>query len=821
MQTPLRLLMTLLTLWWLAWPVVADRRASVLYTYETVSDKAGIEGIARALNTTPMERPGKSELLDAFRSSDVLYINAHTYSGRDHPQAHGAIVTGGGYRNDPANNLLRPDEVRQAVSGKPPQLVVLAGCSASTYGWPQAIGGTVIAFKTEIRGAGSDIVFRYFFEIWTQRDISLQDALDRAFEAAATDPSIQRMAGGVLSNIYDLPGLRRSVDIHGNPNLRYKDVLKGPPPPPPALTSLDLSGVIISEHQGRYECTVQFFSEGLPPGQPVTVSYSGEVTGPGGYRKGVNDTITVPSCGYQAGSFEFSLPQDAEDGVYEVTLTLRAGTLASLPRAGRFTRATPALTTGFKGDQQIEEGATASVITTISGGKPPYRWQWSAPGGGDSGGGNSFTMQSQGKQPFLVFNVKVWDSGRNASTPRVDNVRVAVNKPAAVELSASIIGPSETAVERNETYTLNLKGGVPPYQAEWYTGYNSFPGNPNSTLYFGQAGQATLQAKIWDQDKYRQTPLIVSTSVLVHDKLRGAILGPDEVAPGQKVDLNFDVTGGKQNLRWAWTTSSGHQITERTLSGKALGNAGDVKVITLDFEDSLNPPQKLHLEKRILLKAPANQILITGMQVDPATFAPGDKVRVRAFLTVTGFHGPNALCDTTFWMESASGSGRGFITRTDHSVPQDSPYEIWQEFNTDPKGTGGPVTATVKIQVGDVVATRSCTAQMKRPGGLEDITVDSRTVTLTIWDHGAEDGDIVSIFINDHKLGQGKITKAGARFTLNLNPGPNTLRVLAHNEGTSSPNTAAVSITNVVRGPAQQSYSLKTGAQGYFQITAP
>lgn len=818
----MRLWLILLALFWVAWPAWADRKASVIYTWQTVSDKDSIDSMSRTLGTSPVANPDKAAVLNAFRSSDVVYINTHTYSGQDHPNAHGALVVGSGFKSDPGNNLIRPEEVRAARGGNPPpQLVVLGGCSAGLYGWPQALGGTVIAFRRDIHGAGCDIVFKYFFDYWTSGNLTIQEALDRAFAAAENDPSVRRVSGGILSNIYDLRGLRGSLEVHGNGGLRYSDVTKPPPPPPPALTSLDMSGVIVSEDGGKYETTVQFLCAGLPAGTPVSLSYQAVITGPAGYRKSLSAPFSVPTCGYTATAFGFTLPDDAADGTYTVTVTLSSGGLTSLPGTRSFNRSTPALSTGFKGDQEVEEGKSAMVVGTITGGRPPYRWQWSGPSGGNTGSGSSFTMNGAGSVPQMVFSVQVWDSGRNAGSPKTDKIVVKVNKPADPELTATISGPGETAVRRNETYTLNLQGGVPPFQADWYTGSGSFPGNPNSTLYFGQPGTATLQAKVWDQGKHKKSPLIVTTSVLVHDKLTGVILGPDEVAPDQQIDLNHDISGGKPNIRWKWTTSSGHELTSRTLSGKVRGNPGEVKVVTLDAEDSLNPPQKLHLEKRITIKAPSTRVTITGMEVVPGSFNPGARVRVKAYVTIHGFYGPNALCDTNFWLESASGSGRGYTVKGDVTVPQDTPYEVFGDFNTDPKGQGGPITAQVRLQVGDVVASQSCTAQMKRPGGLEDITVDSRTVQLRIWDHGSEDGDIVSIFLNNTKLGQGKITKRGGGFTLNLNPGPNTLTVLAHNEGTSSPNTASVSITNVIRGPAQQEYNLTTGAKGFFLITAP
>ena len=33
-------------------------------------------------------------------------------------------------------------------------------------------------------------------------------------------------------------------------------------------------------------------------------------------------------------------------------------------------------------------------------------------------------------------------------------------------------------------------------------------------------------------------------------------------------------------------------------------------------------------------------------------------------------------------------------------------------------------------------------------GGLSDVTVDQQNITMTFWDHGTEDGDIINIYLN-------------------------------------------------------------------------
>lgn len=78
------------------------------------------------------------------------------------------------------------------------------------------------------------------------------------------------------------------------------------------------------------------------------------------------------------------------------------------------------------------------------------------------------------------------------------------------------------------------------------------------------------------------------------------------------------------------------------------------------------------------------------------------------------------------------------------------------------------------------------------------VETDSRIITVSLWDHGTVDGDIVSLFINDRKV-VNEITLDGPNNKYNIdltleNNGYNYISLYAHNLGDISPNTAAISI---------------------------
>ena len=107
-------------------------------------------------------------------------------------------------------------------------------------------------------------------------------------------------------------------------------------------------------------------------------------------------------------------------------------------------------------------------------------------------------------------------------------------------------------------------------------------------------------------------------------------------------------------------------------------------------------------------------------------------------------------------------------------------------------------------------------------GGLSDVTVNARRISITLTDDGSlVDGDRVDVFLNGTKVidNHTLVGGAGTVFLLDLLPGSNTLQVTALNEGTSSPNTAQLAISNVTVGAALQSWRLLTGQSGSLVIS--
>jgi hypothetical protein len=88
------------------------------------------------------------------------------------------------------------------------------------------------------------------------------------------------------------------------------------------------------------------------------------------------------------------------------------------------------------------------------------------------------------------------------------------------------------------------------------------------------------------------------------------------------------------------------------------------------------------------------------------------------------------------------------------------------------------------------------------------IVATSRQLTLALWDDAVEDGDSVSININDNWLARGFPVKKQPQFiTITLKPGPNAITFYADNLGSIPPNT---SVLEIIDGKRRRAFMLET-----------
>lgn len=83
----------------------------------------------------------------------------------------------------------------------------------------------------------------------------------------------------------------------------------------------------------------------------------------------------------------------------------------------------------------------------------------------------------------------------------------------------------------------------------------------------------------------------------------------------------------------------------------------------------------------------------------------------------------------------------------------------------------------------------------------KDLEFSSTDISVKIWDHGRQDGDIVSIYLNGSAVvTKHYLTYYKREFKIKLDPNKsNDLFLYAHNLGTSPPNTVSIEITDGIK----------------------
>lgn len=99
---------------------------------------------------------------------------------------------------------------------------------------------------------------------------------------------------------------------------------------------------------------------------------------------------------------------------------------------------------------------------------------------------------------------------------------------------------------------------------------------------------------------------------------------------------------------------------------------------------------------------------------------------------------------------------------------------------------------------------------------VDSIKLNSAQITLAIWDDAVEDGDSISLSINDQWIVQGFAVKKKPQFlTVTLEPGINNIIFVADNLGAIPPNT---SLLEIIDGKFRKAYYINTNLSQNNQV---
>lgn len=120
-------------------------------------------------------------------------------------------------------------------------------------------------------------------------------------------------------------------------------------------------------------------------------------------------------------------------------------------------------------------------------------------------------------------------------------------------------------------------------------------------------------------------------------------------------------------------------------------------------------------------------------------------------------------------------------------------------------------------------------ASVTNAGGLQNVTCTGDTISIKIWDYGQQDGDIITLSMGGHVILSGfDVNACGATepsgppcafVNLPFPAGSQVpISITAHNEGSISPNTAAIQVEGGCT-PELQHWRLKTGQSASIVIS--
>jgi hypothetical protein len=127
--------------------------------------------------------------------------------------------------------------------------------------------------------------------------------------------------------------------------------------------------------------------------------------------------------------------------------------------------------------------------------------------------------------------------------------------------------------------------------------------------------------------------------------------------------------------------------------------------------------------------------------------------------------------------------------------------------------------ARAQLALGDLL---NDTRFIESTAGLTDLAISGTTLSTIFRDFGIEDGDNIQIEII--QFGRVLFTQTltlrigGTPITAQMRPGVGLVNILALNEGFASPNTAEITVQNVVAGDSVQQYSLRTGENATLRV---
>ncbi len=558
-----------------------------------------------------------------------------------------------------------------------------------------------------------------------------------------------------------------------------------------------------------------------------------------------------------------------KSGSYKITVDVTDSAKQTANAAVDLKVEAPKLEVSLKADKTtLKLGETAALQAVIKGGEPPFVAQW---GSGAEGKGETarFVADKPGTQKATV---DVSDRAGQKASASVD-LKVEVPK---LEVTLTADKPTLKVGEKG-TVQAKVKGGMPGYTYQW----SSFVSGKEETASF--IPKTTGMHKVWLE--VRDKMGAKATAGLDWKVEAGKDDQTPQVGGAEKIAIEPEnlklAVGETQTLKVLRVWPDGRK--EPYTQGKVSWSGAPAQGIVISGDGRIQATSLARTGARVKIGAQAGSmkaeawVEVVSSSKTPSTIqsAGASSAATTAASTATPTVRPTSL--TTVVSPVSPTVRPTSLTSVVSTTPGGGPAPPPSVYNplTDPgkaltakpadlekvnkitgdfqKGQWTPLdqkeqkvkdqqpgqpqspeylsssttsvittvppggTTTVGPTTGQPTTTVSGTSK-----DLTDVTVNRQDVTITVWDHGTEDGDIINIYLNGKILkSRLKLTNKKQSFRVQLNAGQNRFEVEAVNEGSQAPNTATVEISNVTTGKPNQIYERRSGQKASMNLTAP
>ena len=231
---------------------------------------------------------------------------------------------------------------------------------------------------------------------------------------------------------------------------------------------------------------------------------------------------------------------EVTDAVNVIALSNIAQLVVNLP---------PPLTVTISPDSAtIDIGQSVLFTSSVSGGTPPFSYQWyldDSPVSGATDPTWTFTPPSTGT--YQVY-LKVTDSLSVQGTSNIAPVQVN-------PLPTVSISPSSATIDlgQSKTFTSSVSGGTSPYYYQWYLNDNPISGATGATWVFTPSSSDTYQVYLKITDNVGQIATSNIATITVNPPLSVTVLPSSVVMDvGQSRLFTAIVSGGTSPYYYQW-----------------------------------------------------------------------------------------------------------------------------------------------------------------------------------------------------------------------------------------------------------------------------